>query len=570
MAEAFDRILRTVGRRTSINVLLEAAGLTLSAGAAAAAAAVIVQRTTALHLWQTWTAAAFLAAILMATLLWWFPRRPGRMQAAILADQRLALRERFSTALATEKLSDPFARAARVDALDAARRASPQGRFPIRMSKRWAYAGGGWLVVMVLALLLPDMDLFGRHKEQQDKLQLAQQIDQARQDVQVVSREVKVAVRKIDDPALAKALDSLDKPMEAGKPAEMRQEAIRKLSNLSDQVKQIQQSENAMATKALERAMKDLRGAKLSPPAEKVRDALAKGDFAKAADAAREIQKDLAASKLTEQQQKDLAEQLAKLGEQLAKLADERKALEDAMEAAGLSKSLATLDAEKLAQALKDRGLPPDKVSELLAKAAGIRVACRQCQGLGEAMAEAAKAGKGGKLGAGDLSKLTEQLSEMETRQMRLQMAQASLEEINQAIAGLGQNQCQGGDQGLSLAGGPGSQGQGQGQGQGQIPGPGMGTGLGMGPRPEAQGGPVGLERQKAPSADGEHTEPITIWRVQGQMERGEARKELREMMMAKKAGFAEAIAEKKVPRKYEGPVARYYEGFQSGGKDSE
>ena len=134
MAEQFERILRTAGRRTSMNVLLEQCARTLVVAGGVAAAAVIVQSALGVYFIVGWTGLGFAAAAAVATLVLWVRYRPSAMATAGLIDRRLLLRERFSTTLATAGTNEPFAQAARQEARQTAQRVSARGRFPIRLS----------------------------------------------------------------------------------------------------------------------------------------------------------------------------------------------------------------------------------------------------------------------------------------------------------------------------------------------------------------------------------------------------------------------------------------------------
>ena len=59
-----------------------------------------------------------------------YEKQPSRMQASLLLDERLGLRERFSTTLALADSDDPFAKAARVESLAAIQRVDLRGHFP--------------------------------------------------------------------------------------------------------------------------------------------------------------------------------------------------------------------------------------------------------------------------------------------------------------------------------------------------------------------------------------------------------------------------------------------------------
>lgn len=169
MAQMFNSLLRQASRRLGLNVLLEQAAFVLMLGAGTSAALLLVQRALSLQLRSAWIAAIFAAAMLAAIAVLGYLNRPSTMQTALEIDARLRLRERLSTTLAMAQVKDEFAATARQEALEAAGRVSLHGHFPIKLSKRWLHAGGGWLLVAVMALCLPEMDLLGTHSARIEK-----------------------------------------------------------------------------------------------------------------------------------------------------------------------------------------------------------------------------------------------------------------------------------------------------------------------------------------------------------------------------------------------------------------
>ncbi|NQU75269.1 MAG: hypothetical protein HQ546_03005, partial [Planctomycetes bacterium] len=176
MAESFDRILAAARRRVSLNVLLAQCALVLAAAAVPAAVVVVVQRAIAVQLIFIWTIWAFVVLVGVCAGVLWYRRRPGRMRTALLVDERLALRERFSTALAVAGMDAPFALAAIEDARRVARSANLEGYFPVGLSSRWLHAVGGWFIVLMLALLLPELDVFGRAGEKRGRQEKAERL----------------------------------------------------------------------------------------------------------------------------------------------------------------------------------------------------------------------------------------------------------------------------------------------------------------------------------------------------------------------------------------------------------
>ena len=61
-------------------------------------------------------------------------------------------------------------------------------------------------------------------------------------------------------------------------------------------------------------------------------------------------------------------------------------------------------------------------------------------------------------------------------------------------------------------------------------------------------------------------TPPIAVWRYRGPHSRGEASKEFQKVILAAKQGAAEAITDKKIPKRYETAVKKYFGALQEGG----
>jgi hypothetical protein len=559
MAEAFERIIRQVARRSGVNMLLEQTAFVLILGALATGAAVTAQRALSLHWPGGWALAALAAAMLAATGVLTFLNWPRRMETALLIDERLGARERFSTALAVAAKEDSFSTAARVEAVEFARKISSGGRFPIRPSRLWLYAGGGWCLVLAVVLWLPELDLLGAAARNKQKQDVRQQQELAKSQVREAAQKVDAAVKRLD-PNMGKDLEALAAAGGAIEPSELKLQAIQKLTDLKDKVKQMQAGGDSAALEQLKGKLKSVHPGKLDPAVAKVQRAMAKGDFESASKALRDFQKDLAQNKYSPQQQQQMAEQLAQLAQQLTAAAQDRQELARELEKQGLTPELAAalakMTPEQLQKALQQQGLSAQQIEKLTQQAQAMAQACKNCQGLAGALGDLAGAAGQGKLNAADLAALGEQLSGLEVAQLREMQGQASLDQIEQAIALLGQMQ----GQGLDL--------QGQWQGwQDNPPGPGMGAGPGYGPRPidptgkTAASSPSGVNNAQAPSAP-----PIASWAFQGAQMRGETRKDVQEILEARQEGLAEAVEEKQIPRRHEKLVKDYYEKLEKGG----
>ncbi|RPI62980.1 MAG: hypothetical protein EHM48_03200, partial [Planctomycetaceae bacterium] len=186
MKSAFDKTLRRVRRRCGANLFLDrlTAALTLAGLLALAAGAgekFFGVYTVGPYLWQC--AVALLALALLAAGVGWFIGRCSAMQAAILIDERLGLRERFSTSLALRDSSDPFAQAACLEAHRAAGTVRIKGKFPVRLSRRWFFTAASWIAAVAVMLYMPTLDVLGYMRAGDQKAQTAQEVQKAKADV---------------------------------------------------------------------------------------------------------------------------------------------------------------------------------------------------------------------------------------------------------------------------------------------------------------------------------------------------------------------------------------------------
>jgi hypothetical protein len=183
--------------------LLRAMAWSILVFAAVVWLAVLVDRFLAFRLpgWQIWFWAS-LGVTLSATaglVLW---RRPSRHQAAIAIDERLGLKEKFSTALYVRPSSDPFAAAAVRDAEATADNVSLQKRFPVQVPVMMVGTCAMVLVAALTAWLLGPHYLFG----DKDPAAKAKQAKVEEQRV-AAKKSLEKAILAIDnaDPAIAKS-----------------------------------------------------------------------------------------------------------------------------------------------------------------------------------------------------------------------------------------------------------------------------------------------------------------------------------------------------------------------------
>jgi len=549
--KAFHKKIRAVQVRCGLNLLLQQTGRILAVAGVVIALAIVVQRLLALAilipsvLWVFWGIAAGVV------LVHWLLRLPSRVQASLLLDERLGLRERFSTTLALAQSDDPFAKAARSESLAAIQRADLRGHFPIGLSRSWYYGAGTWLIVIALVFLMPQKDLLGLLKKKNQQDQQTKQVEQAQAQVKQTTDAVKAVVEKLDDPALQEELKKLEGLTQAGQPQEVKREAIKALGDLSDRLKQMQGNSQISAANMMQQMLQRLRGS-TDPFSQQIRTALAKGDFAQAANLLGQLQKDLASGKLSDQQRKDMAQQMQQLAKELQKLAEQKRNLEQELEKLGLDKKLAQMNEQQLKQALQQQGLKQEQIEQLLQKMAASQAAAGKCSGLAQALA-ACGAGAGG-LSADELSEAMDQLDTLESMHQQTMLLQAGLAAIAQGIGGLGECNGIGGQapwrEGWSDRFGSGS----------------GGPGMGFGPRDSDTDGQTGTKTTRTKNAAGDGP-VIASWYFKDTQVKGEARRDFTEVVQAGRTSAAEAISENQIPRKYEEAVKKYFGELEQRGK---
>ncbi len=552
MKSAFDQRLRSVRWRCHGNLLLENLAWCLAAAGAAATLAAAADRLFSLHALRGWQLGLAGGAAALAAAGLWYRRRPSLLAVAVRIDQELGLKERMSTALAMAQSPDPFAAAARAEAHQAAERVDLKGKFGVRLSRRWLWPTAAWLAAAAVLVLVPPMDLLGREQRAKEQEKAARQIQQARVEVQQAMEKVSLAVQQINDPTLANELAQAGDARDA-RPDDVRREAVRKLGELADKIKKAENSPKMEAVKDLREMLKSVR----TPPGSfspELNRAIARGDFKQAGEFLRDAQKKLEEGKLTDEQKKALARQLAQLGKQLEDQANRNKEMQEELEKNGLDKDLAELSPEDLRKALEDKGLSQEQIEELMKKAEACRQACSQCRNLGKGLRMAAGLGAGGlpdedgELSPEELAELLEKIEDLQQASDQLAGCAGSRQAIEDAIARLGGQGPW--SAGLALNAGAGT----------------GGPGTGLGPRNSDTTGNTALDKTKVegPTKDGP---VVASWYFKGQQIKGESKRELQDVVHAARDAAADAINDNEIPRRYESSIKKYFGDLEETGR---
>jgi len=355
--DELDRFLRRVRRRWLAGQLLRNLSIDLIACASLLALLLGVDRTVfpGFVTWAfagIWTA-SWLAASVMRTLLW---GRLDRNGAAVLADRRLALKERVSSVEHLRSRDRPELQEVcgliEGDAARAIHGVPVAEKFPITLPRFTAWILIPAAACAALAVWLPVFDLLGYGGRKQAHAREEKVVEEQNKKLDDKLKELAKKAEEKQLPDAQKVLELLAQKLEPNPAnvekkegseaqeaqkanAELRKDALVQMSRREDAIKKGLEDQKFEPLKEGLKALQniDLKKAEIT---KKLQEALKNGDFQKAKDALSDLKADL--NKLSQKKPEDLTAdekaRLDKLSEELSKLAKDSKAL------AKLSRSL--------------------------------------------------------------------------------------------------------------------------------------------------------------------------------------------------------------------------------------
>ncbi len=358
---------------------------------------------------------ALLSSILIAIFT-----GPTRVDAAVAIDHEFGLNERLSTTLTLpeDMKETPAGRALIADTIKHITDLDVADKFGLQMPRRaWAP-----LLPALMAVIL----LFAP--------QWAQKIVQAKGgatasetkiDQKAVSKQsemlrekMKAQRKDLDKAKFAEAEKLLAEVEKAANdlakapPAE-KDKAMIALNKLTDAVKDRQK---ALGTPdQMNRQLQNLKDMNnMGGPAGEFMKDLAKGNFEKAANDLKKLQEKLASGKMTEQEKKQLKDQITEMAKQLKQAAnmDERK--------------------KQLEQAMKNGGISKEQFQKEMSKLAEQQKSLENLQKLAEQLAKA-----GEQMSKGDMKKAAEQLGMSQKQMEELAKQMQEMQSLDSALADL-------------------------------------------------------------------------------------------------------------------------------------
>ena len=308
-----------------------------------------------------------LFASVAAAVAYAFLRRPTAHQAAVAIDEKLSLKEKFSTALYIRPSTDPFAAAAVKDAEMTAEKVSLYNQFPLQFPRPAMFT----VAVAVIALAtsaLPAMDLFGIDKQRRQAAEQAQ----TRKNVEAEVRKA-LAVIESQPPAVketeqikaqrAELQNLLNKPVKDTTRA--RSTALKALQDVESIKQKIKDTKNfALAEQAQKQWKQGLnKPADDSGPVGKAHDQMSKGEFTEAMENISSAVKNF--DKMTEAEKQKAAQQMQNLANQLKQMANDPKQqqqMQQQLQQAGVNQQ----QAQKMVQAMQQAANGDKKAQQQL------------------------------------------------------------------------------------------------------------------------------------------------------------------------------------------------------------
>jgi len=444
--------------------------------------------------------------------------RPSAKQAALVIDERLALKEKFSTALFVRPLNDPFAVATVRDAEQTAYNVSLHKRFPVEVPTLPLVGVAVAVGVVLLSLLIPNADLFHLEAARQKKIEVArhdrQQAEKAMKEALVQLDSAPKAVADSEQIKLARQdlADALKRPVDDPVAAQKKAEnALQEMESIKQQIKdegKFADAQNAM------RALQSLpKSSDEAGPIADAQDALSKGDLSQAVQSLKSAVDDFN-NKPAEAQQKT-AQQMAKLASQIAQNANDPKvqqniqnqlqqmganaqqaqAISQMMQAAANGDKNAQQQIQKAANQLAqqmNRKQPGASQAQQKQMASQMQQAMAQMQTQANGQAQSQQLAQAAQQLAAAMQQASQAQNGSKPGQSQSQTGQSAQAQAQQQMSQAGKSMQQQLQQMQAMASAPQSNGAGQGgqkpgQGQGQQAGAGQGSGPG-GNQPGGQG----------------------------------------------------------------------------------
>jgi hypothetical protein len=557
------RVIRSAARRLMLVEFFDNTVVLLSAAAVLVLLTRVVERTFGFEVpWREVFVWAPVGVVVLAGL-WTVVRRSSEHEVARELDERAGLRESLSTALIIEDEQDPWSRAVVETARERARTVEVRRAVPMEAPRAWPIPFGIAAATAAIWFAYPNLDVLGKLADRQLLEQQQNELEQARADIEAQEKKIESKLREQGLDPLDFMVKEADLP-DAADAKSVRQHQVMKLTKTAENIKQEQNSEKGMQLDAMRDALRKLKQPGKGPMDDLSRS-LARGDFEKAQEQLKEIQKKLETGELAEEDKAKLKLQMQNMSKQLEQASQDRQQLEKELQQAGMSKEQAkqaAADPEQLKKALEQiKDMSDEQKKELLKQAAAQAKASQQCNNMGQAMKKAAQGMQQGQQGQQGMQELSDQLSEMEMLQGEMGALDESYQDVMNELSKASQSmtpeewaQCMGGMPGEVPQIGEWRPGESSQQGIGSG-----GAGQGLGQSTGAEAAPFTLQDKKSPTKTTNQGDIIGEREVYEQLIRGESTAQHAEVFEESAQSASEALDTQQVAPERREAVKIYF-----------
>lgn len=524
-----------------------------------------------------------------------FKSRPSTLMTAVAIDEKLGLKEKFSTALAMEGNADPFAQAAVLDARRVAGTVRLSGHFPLEFPKMGYFALGA-ILLAYSATWLPQLDLFNLQQRNEIKHQEQANIEQSKRIIQEAmtaieklppvmqsNEQIQIAKQNLSDmfaqpgtdpdkasraanEALSRAMDAMNKQIKENKEFSDIRRTEQLLKSINDKpisgnspVSKIQKS---LSEGNLEETLEDIQ--KLADQF----NSLDKNDQEKAAKDMKQLAEALQQIANDEQPMKKMEEKLKDLGLKQEQIEQMKENIQKAAEGDQDAQQQINQLQQQMQQQMQQAGMNPMQQQQMqnamqnavqqAQQAANAQAQANQmAQGMGQ-MAQGMQQMAQGQNGQGmqqGMQQLQQQMQQMQQMQQGLAQAQQANQQLQQAMGncnGNGDGQCKNPGQGQWAPGEANKQGNGMGK-----------AGIGAGGQGPKKTSPYDVKKEIDPSAVDEKGQVLASVLIKDKTEAGVSTRTLQGIIDASLANEGGDVDDTRADRRTQEIEKKYFESLK-------
>ncbi len=523
---------------------------TLSLGLLLAVVAIVLPKVMYLpvdnFIWvASWAGGCAALALIINTVLT-FVGRPTLADAAVEIDRRFGLRERLSSVLVMSK-EDTETDLGQALAADAQKRAE---KLDVRDKFQWGLRRSLMLplipALIGAALWYAPNCLAPAEVANKDSKTTIKQIKSS---TKPLLDQIKKKREQAEKDGLSDIEIDFFKKLE-GELAKIQKDnkldTKQSLAKLNDIKEQLEERRNEMGSaENLKRNLQNLEKFEAGP-AEKLAEALKKGDFDKAEESLEKMLKKMEAGEMSPSETQQLQKQLEKIEQAMAEAAQSHEQNKQGLKEQ-IKKAEAAGDMQKAAQLQR-------KLEQAQAQDAQMA----QMQKMADALSKAQQSMK-----EGDMQSAKEELGKMASQLQKMNQQDAELKDLDELMDSLSQSksqmtcsQCNG--EGCSKC--MGSMGK-----MGKIPGSGLGEGKGQGDRPEEEDDVDTFDSRVRDKM--KKGETVYGGQVGGENRKGTTQVEVQEAVLTSLAEDAEALDDSPLPKSQRDHTREYFNAVREGKK---